>query len=78
MKKPVFIEADRRNWLVPKLEVFKMRIRRSIDRSWYGKLNYKILDCGVDVAYKLFKQYRPFKLQEIINLTKTKNTVERH
>ena len=40
--------------------------------------NYKILDCGVDVAYKLFKQYRPFKLQEIINLTKTKNTVERH
>ena len=44
MKKPIFIEKDRRNWLVPELEVLKMRIRRTIDRSWYGKLNYKILD----------------------------------
>jgi len=44
MKKPIFKEKERRNWLVPELEVLKLKIRRTIDRSWYGKLNYKILD----------------------------------
>ena len=44
MKKPIFVEKERRNWQFPEVEVFKMKIRRTIDRSWYGKLNYKLLD----------------------------------
>lgn len=44
MKKPIFKEEDRRNWIAPELEVAKMKFRRAFDRSWYGKLNYRILD----------------------------------
>lgn len=44
--------------------------------SYHSK--YKILDCGIDNYYKLFKQYKPFSLREIINLTKDKGVVERH
>lgn len=44
MKKPIFKEEERRNWINPKLEVAKMKFRRSVDKSWYGKLSYKILD----------------------------------
>lgn len=44
MKTPIFKEQDRRLWIAPELEVAKMKIKRSFDNSWYGKLNYKILD----------------------------------
>lgn len=44
MKKPIFSEEQRRNWLVPELEVAKMKFRREFDRSWHGRFNYKIID----------------------------------
>ncbi len=40
--------------------------------------NYRTMDVGVDVAYKLFGEYRPFKLTEIIDMLKYKGTIERH
>jgi calcineurin-like phosphoesterase family protein len=40
--------------------------------------NYRTMDAGIDEAFRIYGEYRPFRLTEVIDLLKHKNTMYRH
>jgi len=40
--------------------------------------NYRIMDIGIDVAFRLYGEYRPFRLTEVIGLLENKYIKDRH
>lgn len=40
--------------------------------------NYRTMDVGVDIAYKLYNEYRPFELNEAVSFINDKQVLNRH
>jgi hypothetical protein len=43
MGKPIFTQNQRNSWMIPELEVAKLKFKREIDNSLLGKLMRRVI-----------------------------------
>ena len=78
-------KSETRHLYIKRIEGIKFFIGHYAQRSWVGEINlhghshanlepfYNQLDVGVDNAYKLLGQYRPFTLNEVKEIVRIHN-----